>query len=77
MLYLKGDHVKKECITDCIPDAPREYLNYVPLLKLSPKGVWGEPSLATKEKGEAVCRILVSEGIRYIENTFKRLEDIK
>jgi creatinine amidohydrolase len=77
MLYLKEELVKKENIRDYIPEVPREYLNYLSLLKFSPSGVWGEPSLATKEKGEEIFELLVEESIKYINNTFQIINNYK
>lgn len=77
MLYLKEELVKKENIHDFIPDVPREYLNYVPLLKLSPMGIWGEPSLATKEKGQNIFELLVEDSINYIQKTFMVINEYK
>lgn len=67
MLHLFETLVRKDRIVDYMPDVPRDYLNYASLLKYSPDGVWGMPSLATKEKGERIFSILVQRTIEYIE----------
>jgi creatinine amidohydrolase len=77
MLHLKEELVKKEKIKDFIPDVPRDYLNYASLLKFSPLGIWGQPSLGTKEKGERIFELLIEESIKYIENTFKAVDKYK
>ena len=75
MLYLHEELVRRDKIDDCVPDAPRDYLNYVPLLKLSRNGVWGMPSLATKEKGEALFRMMVDKAVEYIEDVQRVLDE--
>ena len=59
MLYLREDLVRREKVVDFVPDVPRDYLNYGSIFKFSKSGVWGKPSLATKEKGERIFNILV------------------
>lgn len=66
MLYLHGDLVHTDRIRDFVPDVPRDYLNYAPIFKYSPGGVWGMPSLATAEKGEKIFNILVDRSVEYI-----------
>ena len=55
---------------DCVPDVPRDFLNYASLIKLSKTGVWGKPSLGTKEKGEKIFKLLVDMSLDYIEKVF-------
>ena len=76
MLYLKEELVKKDKIkgADFVPDYPRDYLNYISLVKLSDTGVWGEPSLGTKEKGEKVAKILTEKSIEYLNDAFNKME---
>ncbi len=73
MLYLHPDTVNKAEMmkNDFTPNVPRDYLNYTPLRKLSPSGVWGKPSLASKEKGEQIFNIIVDAMVDYIEDAFK------
>lgn len=73
MLYLMEDAVKKEKIAeaDFVPDVPREYMNYQPLVKLSKTGVWGKPSLGTKEKGEKIMKLLVEKACADMEKAFE------
>lgn len=77
MLYLREELVKKDKIKDAdfVPQYPRDFLNYVSLVKLSDTGVWGEPSLGTKEKGEKVVKILVEESIKYMNRVFDTMDD--
>ncbi len=76
MLYLKEETVKKDKIkeADYIPDYPRDFLNYISLVKLSKTGVWGKPSLGTKEKGEKIAKLLVDKSIEYMEKVFNEME---
>ena len=76
MLYLREELVKKEKIqeADFVPDYPRDFLNYVSLVKLSKTGVWGKASLGTKEKGEKIVGVLVDESIKYMNKVFDTME---
>ena len=73
MLYLHEELVKKELMAenDCVPDCPQSFLNHVPVCKISKTGAWGEPSLATKEKGEAIYRIKVDNMVEYARQAFE------
>ena len=66
MLYLYEKLVRKDLITDYVPAVTRDYLNYQSLLRYSESGVWGKPSLATKEKGKKIFRLVTEKGIKYI-----------
>jgi creatinine amidohydrolase len=76
MLYLKEETVRKDKINeaDYIPDYPRDFLNYISLVKLSKTGVWGKPSLGTKDKGEKITNILVEKSIEYMNKVFDEME---
>lgn len=74
MLYLKEEAVRKELITDCTPEVPRDYLNYGSIFKYSKCGVWGMPSLATREKGEKIFKLLEEKGIEYINGVIEATE---
>ena len=73
MLYLAEELVKKDKMeeADFEPDVPRDYLNYASLIKLSKTGVWGKPSLGTKEKGEKLFNLLLEMSLDYIEDVLK------
>ena len=70
-LYEKTVDLEKMKQDDCIPNVPREYLNYASILKLSKTGAWGLPSLASREKGERLFRQTVDDYVAYIENAFR------
>lgn len=73
MLYLFEDLVNKEEMmkNDFVPEVPQNFLNYAPVHRLSPNGVWGEPSLASKEKGEKIFNIMLDQAERYIDRALK------
>lgn len=72
ILYLQEQTVKKEEMmkNDFVPSVPREYMNYSSILKLSPTGVWGMPSHASKEKGAMMFELMVEHCLNYIEDAF-------
>ena len=76
MLAIEEETVKKDEMmkNDYVPDCPREYLNYSSLLKLSKTGVWGYPSLATKETGEKLIEKYIEVALKYIDHAFKHTE---
>ena len=49
---------------DYIPPVGREYLDYALVGDISPEGVWGKPSLATREKGERAFEARVTVALR-------------
>jgi len=63
--------------TDWVPKEGKEYLDYVPFRKLCPDGVWGQPSLASAEKGERALEIAVQRTVEYIEESFAHLATLK
>ena len=77
ILYLQEKTVKKEEMikNDFVPSVPREYMNYASLLKLSPTGVWGKPSFASREKGEKLFELMVEHCLNYIQDAFAHTEE--
>ena len=71
ILYLREDLVRKNLIEDSIPEVPRAYLNYGSIFKYSKNGVWGAPSLATKDKGKLIFEMLVDKCVEHTENILK------
>jgi creatinine amidohydrolase len=76
MLYINPENVNKTSLSH-VPDVGKEYLDFVSFEKLCPDGVWGNPSLASSEKGEKVLEAAVLKTVEYIEDSFKRLSDMK
>jgi len=74
MLHLNEELVKKDLIEDSIPNVPRDFLNYGSIFKYSKNGVWGKPSLATKEKGEKLLKLLVDKSVEYSNWVFKTFQ---
>ena len=77
ILYLQEKTVKKKEMikNDFVPSVPREYMNYASLLKLSPTGVWGKPSFASREKGEKLFELMVEHCLNYIQDAFAHTEE--
>jgi len=75
ILYLHPELVHKDKIVDFVPKYPREYLNYGNIFRLSPDGVWGEPSKATAEKGEKILRTGCEMSLQYIDDIFKFMSE--
>ena len=77
ILYLQEQTVNQEEMkkNDYVPSVPREYLNYSSILKLSPTGVWGKPSFASREKGEKLFALMVEHCLQYIEDAFAHTEE--
>ena len=74
MLHLHPELVKMERAVDCLPQVPRSYLQYGSVLRYSPEGVWGIPTLATAEKGRRYFEYCVDESVKHIENVFALME---
>lgn len=77
MLFISEDLVKKDKITDHIPDVTQEYLDYVGMKSLSRHGVWGLASQASKEKGEKFLETRVKRIVKYVKETLSKLEEIE
>jgi len=76
MLYLDADAVKGKG-QDYLPEAGKEYLDYLSFEKLCPGGVWGRPSLASAEKGRRALEVAVERTVTYIEESFAHLATMK
>jgi len=72
MLYLKPNLVG-ELTGDFKPKVTRNYLDYIPIDELTPTGVWGEPSRASREMGEIIFKKMIDEAESYILNVLERL----
>lgn len=70
MLHLHPELVQMAKAVDCIPDAPREYLNYGSIFRFAPDGVWGEPTRATAEKGARLLDAITGLSVQYIQDAF-------
>ena len=57
------------------PNVTQEFLGYLRMKEISPSGVWGRPNLS--RKGEKAMKIMVEATMRYIKETFKKVEKLK
>jgi len=71
MLYIKPQLVKKEFLTDEIPKASRDYLDYAPLNRISKSGVWGESTKASSEEGKKIFEKIIYEAVSDIRKILK------
>src|SRR4029453_1353348 len=62
---------------DYIPPVGREFLDYAFVGTISPEGVWGKPSLATREKGQRAFDARVSTLVTYVRETLARVARLK
>ena len=76
MMYLYHELVKKKKI-DYVPNVTQEFLDYLRMKEISPSGVWGRANLASQKKGEKAMKIMVEATMRYIKETFKKVERLK
>lgn len=74
MLHLKEDTVAMDRAVDYIPEVGQEFLDYVGALGVLPDGVWGRSSLAAADKGRRAMEAMVEATVRYISETFSRLD---
>jgi creatinine amidohydrolase len=72
LLYLKPDAVRG-ISGDYEPSVDREMLDYLPMLKISPTGVWGTPSKASTSKGGEAFKAIVESIVRYVESMVETL----
>ena len=62
---------------DYIPPVGREFLDYAFVGAISPEGVWGKPSLATREKGQRAFDARVHTLVDYVRETLDRVARLK
>jgi len=74
MLAIAPETVHMDRAVDFTPDGKRSYLNYGSIFRLSPHGVWGKPSLATKEKGEIILETETNSIISQLNQAFAYME---
>jgi creatinine amidohydrolase len=76
MLAIRPDLVKKGA-ADFTPTLGREYLDYTDFRKLSPTGVWGQPSKADEKVGKERAADWAKRSAKYIRATFEKLADLR
>lgn len=74
MLAIAPETVHMDRAVDFVPDIPRPYLNYGSMFRACPDGVWGEPSYASAEKGEAIFAHCTASAVEQIKNIFAYME---
>ena len=74
MLHIAPETVHMERAVDCVPEVTRPYLNYGSIFRASPYGVWGEPTLATAEKGEKILNCMVDNAVEELNRAFAYME---
>jgi creatinine amidohydrolase len=62
---------------DFVPAESRDYLDWVPFAQVCPPGVWGQPGLASAEKGARALELAVHASAAYIEATLIQMERLK
>ena len=62
---------------DYVPAAGRDMIEMVPFRALAPGGVWGRPSLASKDKGEAALAAAADATAAYVRENFDTLARMK
>lgn len=62
---------------DHIPPVGREFLDYAFIGAISPEGVWGKPSLATRDKGERALEARVESLVGYVRETLDGVATLK
>ena len=75
-LYVNQEHVQDERV-DYLPAVGREFLDYVPIGASSEWGVWGYPSLGTREKGEQAVAYQVARVVEWAREAFARVEALR
>ena len=75
LLHLRPDLVHMDRAVDCLPDVPREYLNYASIFRFSPHGVWGTPSRATAETGARMVELFAAAAEAYVREVFALMEN--
>lgn len=72
LLYIKPDAVKG-FTGGYEPSVVREMLDYLPMPRISPTGVWGDPSKADRAKGERAFKAIVDSIVDYVEEMVEML----
>jgi creatinine amidohydrolase len=76
MMHLAPESVGR-VTQDHVPAVGREYLDYVPMSRVSSQGIWGYPSQGSREEGARIVQAMVDRVARYIAETFSRLDSLK
>ena len=74
MLAIAPETVHMERAVDSVPTVSRPYLSYGSIFRASPPGVWGEPTKATREKGEKILEMMVDGCVEELNAAFDYME---
>lgn len=74
ILAVAPETVHMDLAEDFVPDIPRPYLNYGSIFRACPGGVWGEPTLATAEKGERIFERCAELAVEELERAFSYMD---
>lgn len=74
MLAIAPETVHIDRVVDFVPEVPRPWLSYGSIFRASPVGVWGEPSYASKEKGEVLIKRSVELAVEQMNEIFDYME---
>ena len=74
ILAIEPETVHMDRAVDHVPDIPRSYLNYGSLFRACPDGVWGEPTKASAEKGEAIFDYCAKQAVEDLNKIFAYME---
>ncbi len=77
MLHIAPDLVKMDLAVDTDVPYTQNFLMYAPIKYLEPAAVWGCATRATVEKGRALLEWKVDASVRAIQETFKKVDEIK
>jgi creatinine amidohydrolase len=76
MLHLRSQGVQMHLAAGAEPVMPRTLLDYVPLRKVLPGGVWGAPERATAELGKKWFEQAVQHCIEHVRTLLETLAEI-
>ena len=74
MLAIAPETVHMDKAADFIPSVPRPYLSYGSIFRATPTGVWGEPTKATAEIGEAILTRVTQLSIEAMNKAFAYMD---
>lgn len=74
ILAIAPQTVHMDRAVDYIPDIPRPYLNYGSIFRACPNGVWGEPTKASAEKGQAIFDYCAKQAVEEMNKIFAYME---
>lgn len=77
MLVIAPETVHMDKAVDFVPTTPRSYLNYGPILRFCPDGVWGEATHGSADKGERILSRVAEIGLDEMNKAFAFMESKK